>query len=162
MIGPRGRTRASGVGYWPTDNHCMGWGEGTTPLPFVLAQDCADAIVASLSAEGVIGKTFNLSGDVKMTAREYVAKLAEISGRPIQFHPQRMWAAQGLDLFKWLVKTAVRKPGNQFPSYRDLKTRALKPHFDCSPAKKLLGWEPCADIERFVETGIRVPIGEGG
>lgn len=162
VVGPRGRTRASGVGYWPTDNHCMGWGDGKNPVPFVLAQDVADAIVASLDADGVIGKAFNLAGDIRMSAREYVDQLAKISGRPIQFHPQKLPAAQGVDLFKWLVKAAVRKPGNQFPSYRDLTTRALKPTFDCSPAKKILGWKPCTDLEEFIELGIRVPVDEGG
>lgn len=162
VIGPRGRTRAAGAGYWATDNHCMGWGPGLTPVPFVLAGDVAAAIVRSLDVEVAIGKHFNLVGDVRMSAREYVDHLAEISGRPIEFHPQKLGLAQGLDLFKWLVKAAVKKPGNDFPSFRDLKTRALRPTFDTSLAKELLDWQPCADLEHFLEVGIRVPVSEGG
>ncbi|MFQ5506234.1 MAG: Gfo/Idh/MocA family oxidoreductase, partial [Planctomycetota bacterium] len=36
VIGSGGRTRHSGTGYWPRDNHCLGWSRGRNPLPFVL------------------------------------------------------------------------------------------------------------------------------
>ncbi len=158
VVGPRGDTRHSGLGYWPQDNHCLGWGAGQDPLPFVLAGDVADALLAAIDSDAANGKTYNLVGDVAMSARDFVAILASESQRQIHFHPQRLWLVQATDIFKWAVKIAIRKPENAFPSYRDLKTRALRAHFDCSLAKEALNWKPEADREHFVELAIRTPL----
>ena len=45
-------------------------------------------------------------------------------------------------------------------SYRDWQTRAHRARFDCSKAKRVLGWDPAADRGRVVEEGIRRPAAE--
>jgi predicted dehydrogenase/uncharacterized protein YbjT (DUF2867 family) len=154
VVGARGRPFHTGVGQWPRDTHCLGWGSGNVVIPFVLAGDVADAVVLALEAPRIEGSAFNLAGDVRMTAREYVAELRRATARPIAFHPTPLWQTQLSDLFKWGVKLAVRKPGNAFPSYRDLKTRALRAPLDCSGAKQQLGWRPEADRARFLARAI--------
>jgi nucleoside-diphosphate-sugar epimerase len=129
------------------------------PLPLVLPEDVADAFVAALDAPSIEGTSFNLVGDVRLTARDYVAELARATRRPLRFHPQGAALAQGIEIGKWLVKVAIRKPGNVFPSWRDLRTRSLEAPFDCSRAKRVLRWTPVADRARFVERGIVAAVG---
>jgi nucleoside-diphosphate-sugar epimerase len=154
VVGERGRPMHTGVGLWPRDTQCVGWGPGDTPVPFVLPEDVAAALLLSLDARGIEGTSFNLAGDVRLSAREYVAEMRRITGRPIQFHPTPLWLTQGIDLFKWFIKILIRKPANPFPSYRDLKTRAFAAELDCSRAKRVLGWRPVSDRAVFVERGI--------
>lgn len=155
VVGERGRPAHTGVGQWPKDTQCAGWGAGVTPIPFVLASDVADALILAISAPNIEGTSFNLAGDVRLTAREYVAQMQQISGRPMKFYPTPLWMTQTSDLFKWFIKLLIRKPENPFPSYRDLKTRAFFAPLDCDRAKRVLGWKPVADRARFIELGIR-------
>ncbi len=159
VVGARGRPFHSGVGQWPRDTHCLGWGAGTTPIPFVLAGDVADALARALDVAGIEGTSFNLAGDVRLTAREYVDELRIATGRPILFHPTPIALTQASDLFKWLVKAVIRKPENALPSLHDLRSRTLAAPFDCSRAKELLGWRPVADRRLFVDRAIRAVLG---
>lgn len=162
VIGEGGRTRHSGAGYWPNDCHCIGWGEGTHPLPFVLAEDVVSALIAGMEKKGIEGRVFNLAGKVSLTAQEYVQELERAGGRKIHFHPAALWKIQAIDILKYFVKLVIRRKNNRFPSYRDLKTRALKPRFDCKAARDLLDWA-CEDKRTvFIEKGIRIPIQEDG
>ncbi len=156
VVGAGGLIEHSGVGYWPCPTHCIAWGRGVThPLPFVLARDVAAAFVQALDTPGVEGKSFNLVGDVQLTAAEYVDLLRELSGRDIRLHRTSLLHLWATDLFKWLVKAIARKPGNVFPSYRDLASRSLAAPFDCTFTKRMLGWQPVADREEFVQLALR-------
>ena len=149
VVGRGGILTHSGVGFWASDTWALGWGGGENPLPFVLAEDVVSAMVLAGSAPGVDGTAFNLVGDQRPTAREFVRELSRRSHRRFHFYPQSMIKMQGIEIFKWLMKVAAKKPGNTFPSYRDLKSRSLATQFDCSAAKTKLGWRPAADSEHF-------------
>jgi predicted dehydrogenase/nucleoside-diphosphate-sugar epimerase len=157
VVGKRGRPFHTGVGQWRRDTHCLGWGSGNVGIPFVLAGDVADAMALALEAPGVEGAAFNLAGDVRMTAREYVTELRRATARPIVFHPTPLSWTHLSNLFKWGVKLAARKSNNAFPSYRDLATRAFRAPLDCSGAKQRLGWRPESDRARFLDRA----MGEG-
>jgi nucleoside-diphosphate-sugar epimerase/predicted dehydrogenase len=156
VVGKGGLAEHSGVGLWVRDNHCVGWGLGNHPLPFVLARDVASAIVASLDAEGAAGRSYNLAGDVRLTAREYVAELRGATGRDYHFHPSPTWWTQLVELGKWGIKVAVRRPGAVAPSYRDFRSRGFFARLDCEDAKQDLGWKPESDRAAFVREGIAV------
>ena len=51
----------SGLGFYNTEQHCIGWNDGRNPLPFVLVADVAKAILLACTAPGIEGKTYNLS-----------------------------------------------------------------------------------------------------
>lgn len=63
------------VGQFVDEQHCLGWAPGNAPLPFVLAEDVAEAIFLALRSEAALGRTYNLVGDVRLTAREYVEEV---------------------------------------------------------------------------------------
>ncbi len=154
----------SGVGYWPSDRCCIGWGMGNNPIPFVLVEDVAEATFLAMEAPGIEGRSYNLVGDVRPTAREYVGLLSERGRRRIEFYPRSLARLQALEILKWGVKIAARKPDNTFPSIRDLKSRSFEAQFDCSAAKRDLGWQPNADRQAFLRKAIDVhlrPIAPG-
>ncbi len=79
-----------------------------------------------------------------MTARAYIAELAEVLGRPLHFHPGYLWKMQTVELTKWLIK---RAGGDNvpLPSARDLRSRGLRARFDTSETQQALSWRPTAD-----------------
>ncbi|MBX3464413.1 MAG: NAD(P)H-binding protein, partial [Planctomycetes bacterium] len=150
VVAPDGTAEHSGLGLWVRDNHCVGWGRGRTPLPLVLADDCAAALVAALDAPAASGRDYNLAGDVRLSARDYVAALARATGRAYHFHPtllRWMWLQE---FGKYLVKLAARRP-RQWPAWRDLASRAFRTRLDCTDAKRDLGFAPEADRARFLQ-----------
>lgn len=140
----------SGLGFFNADQHVIGWNRGRNPLPFVLADDVAAAIVGALRAKRAVGRCYNLVGDVRPTAREYLAWLAEATSRPLRFHPKFPAALLVEEGAKWLLKRAGGRRSPP-PSRRDLLSRGLRAPFDCSDAKRDLDWVPLADPVRFRE-----------
>jgi predicted dehydrogenase/nucleoside-diphosphate-sugar epimerase len=140
----------SGLGFFNAEQHVIGWNGGRNPLPFVLVDDVAAAIVGALRAEQAVGRCYNLVGDVRPTAREYLAWLAEATGRPLRFHPKSPAVLLIEEAAKWLLKRAGGRR-SALPSRRDLLSRGLSAPFDCSDVKRDLGWVPVADPVRFRE-----------
>jgi predicted dehydrogenase/nucleoside-diphosphate-sugar epimerase len=148
----------SGLGLWVRDNHCVGWGLGENPLPLVTADDVAEALVRIALHEGddLHGKALNLCGRPSLSAREVVDQLRVATGRDLHFHPRPLWFSQILEIGKWVVKKAGRRPGTVFPSYRDLKARALVPAIPSRTAREVLGWSPVEDREGLLERTVRI------
>ncbi|MEC8653841.1 MAG: Gfo/Idh/MocA family oxidoreductase [Planctomycetota bacterium] len=139
----------SGVGLWVRDNHCVGWGLGKHPLPFVLASDCAQAFVAALDAPNAGGKAYNLAGDVALSARDYVEAMAARTGRDYHFHPTPLWWMWSQEFGKYVVKKLARKAGD-WPAYRDFASRSFTTQLDSGDAKMDLGFTPESDRGRFL------------
>jgi predicted dehydrogenase/nucleoside-diphosphate-sugar epimerase len=148
----------SGYGLWARDNHCVGWGLGEHPLPLVLVEDVADAIVAAALHEGhdLDGRALNLCARVPLSAREIVAELRRVTGRDLHFHPRSLARSQAMEIGKWLVKRVGGRPGLEFPSYRDLRARALFTVFQSDLAREVLGWRPVEEREAFLERAVRI------
>jgi hypothetical protein len=85
-----------------------------------------------------------------------VEELRRATGRALRFHPRPLWLSQAMEIGKWLVKKAGRRPGATFPSYRDLKSRALVPRFTSRTAREVLGWRPVEDRETVLEQTVRI------
>jgi len=158
VVGQKGTPMHSSLGMWVHDIHCMGWGRGNTPLPFVLVEDVVTAMLNALTIPNIEGQSFNLAGDVRLYAREYVELLRKYLGRDFRFHPQHLCKIQCIEVFKWFVKNIAGKRENPFPSYWDLKTRSLQTTLDCTKAKTILSWHPTDDFEDFVAKAIKVHI----
>ena len=145
----------SGLGFYNAEQHCIGWNNGSNPLPFVLAGDVATAVLGAIRAEGIEGRCYNLVGDVRPNARTYVAALAETLHRPLRYHPQWptwLWLE---DMGKWAIKRVTGRQAPK-PSRRDFLSRGMAATFDCSDAKRDLDWHPEADTDRFFARAVRV------
>jgi len=161
VVGRDGILTHSGVGQWSRDNVCAFWGMGHNALPFVLVDDVADAFVAMLERDGVVGKTLNLVGDVRLSARDYIRELNAISGRRIKSFPYPTRLCFASDALKYGIKWATGDREGLL-SYRDLANRSALSDFDCSAEKELLGWAPCRDPKDFVQKAIGWAFKEDG
>jgi nucleoside-diphosphate-sugar epimerase len=122
----------------------------------VLARDVASAMVLAKDAPGIEGKTFNLSSDIRPSAREIVNFIAERSRRNFQFVPRRMWAMGAANFGLNAAKKLLGKP--IYESFRDLKSCSMTADLDCSTAKQLLGWKPESDRAVFFREAIECHI----
>jgi nucleoside-diphosphate-sugar epimerase len=149
VVGRNGILEHSGIGLWTRDNVCAYWGQGNSELPLVLVEDTASALIAMMQKDGIEGNSFNLVGDVRLTAREYVAALRRFSQRDITAfaYPSRLMYLS--DAFKILIKK-IGRDKNTFLSYRDLANRSVSAKFDTSFEKSTLSWQPCRDNDYFI------------
>jgi nucleoside-diphosphate-sugar epimerase/predicted dehydrogenase len=146
-----------GVGMWSYDAVCQVWGQGHTPLPLVLVQDVASALVTALDTPGIEGESFNLVAESAITARDYLDALEQCTSVEFQKVPTPLWKFYLTDVSKWLVKRAIRHPDRRHPSYRDWESRTQRAHFDCSKARKILGWNPVSERDEMIRRGIEEP-----
>lgn len=145
-----------GVGEWPAPTHCVSWGRSIDhPLPFVLVGDVVSALLLALRREDLSGESFNLVGDVRPTAREYVQLLRNEMQRDIRLHRQSLTTWSLIEWFKWMVKAVARKPNNTRLTYHELAYRSSRSPFDCSQTQNTLGWAPVNDLDEFIRKGIR-------
>jgi predicted dehydrogenase/nucleoside-diphosphate-sugar epimerase len=143
-----------GLGLFNNEQHCVGWNQGRNPLPFVLVEDVADAILQAVRSEADLdGRRYNLVGDVRLSAREYLAALAQATGRPLRFYPSRPWLVWAQEMAKWAIKCAGGRV-TAIPSRRDILSRGLAAAFDCADAKRDLGWSPVADAAVFARLAL--------
>jgi predicted dehydrogenase/nucleoside-diphosphate-sugar epimerase len=148
----------SGLGMFNNDQHCLGWNDGRNALPFVLVEDTASAIVCAIKAGDVVnGRTDNIVGGVRLSARDYYAELVRASGRPLKFHSQSLWFQQGVEIFKWAVKRVGGRKVN-FPPMRDLASRGMRANFDTSETEAVLAWTPVKDRSVFVDRAIHAVV----
>lgn len=148
VVGAGASAFHSGLGAFNSERHCIGWNRGANPLPFVLARDVAKAVVASLTAPAALGRSYVIVGDVRPSAREYIAALAHASGRPLRYHPSPVMLLWAGEMLKWAIKR-IGGRNDAPPSLRDLRSRGLGARLDNAAAKTDLGWAPEADAERF-------------
>jgi nucleoside-diphosphate-sugar epimerase len=154
VLGSGGMLAHGALGHAASDTCILGWGEGNNPLPCVLVQDVAKALVLAKDAPDIEGKGFNLSGDIRPTAKEFVALLRERTLRNFRFYPRSLSQMAALEWIMWGIKTAARSPNNVRTSYADLQNLTMAADLDCSLAKQLLGWNPVADREVFLREAI--------
>lgn len=156
VIGDGGIPFHSGVGLFNQDVYCLGWNGGNNPLPFVLVDDVAEAIWLAVQAENVSGKSYNIVGDVHLTAREYIRELGKALARKLHYLPQSPLKMELIEAGKWIIKVSLQRRKVPFPAYRDLKSRGLMSRFDCSDIKRDLHWTPEQDRAEFIKKGIEV------
>jgi len=157
VIGPSGDPHHWGIGSWASPDTCRLWGDGTNPVPLVLADDVAEALIRCMDVEGINGEVFNLAADASITAREYLAAMSDALHTWIDVQPSSPLRFYAGDMMKWMVKTLIRHPERRFPSYRDWKSRTYRARYDCSKAKRILGWLPVSDKETLLAEGVRCP-----
>jgi predicted dehydrogenase/nucleoside-diphosphate-sugar epimerase len=147
----------SGLGLWARDNHCVGWGPGDHALPLVWVEDVAEALVRAAVHVGseLGGKALNLCTNPGLSAKQVVDELRTATGRDLHFHPRSLELSQLMEIGKWMVKRAGGRKV-EFPSYRDLKARALGPRFSSNLAREVLDWKPVEEREAFLDACVRI------
>ena len=160
VIGQGGSPLHWGLGMWSWNSVCQVWGKGRNPLPLVLVEDVAQALVIAMDRPGIEGESFNLVANSGLSALDYLEALDECTGSKFQRILTPPWKFYLADVLKWMVKRAIRHPDRRKPSYRDWESRTQRAHYDCSKARKLLSWNPIDLQAEIVRRGIHVPAQE--
>jgi nucleoside-diphosphate-sugar epimerase/predicted dehydrogenase len=158
VLGKGASPRHWGVAAWPYSSIARLYGQGNNPLPIVLVEDVADAMVKAIDVPGIEGESFNLTSNPCMTANEYLDELeqhAKIKLRRVSTSPSRLY---GEAMAKWAIKSlATRAPR---PSYSDWRGRTFASTFDPTKSKERLGWSPESSREVLIRRGIHIPVDE--
>ncbi|MDM3870609.1 NAD-dependent epimerase/dehydratase family protein [Porticoccus sp. W117] len=161
VIGEGGAITHLGVANWFGLGVCRYWGKGENLLPFVLVDDVANAIAATLHAEGVVGKSYNLSAEPSLSARDYVQQVEVMLKSRIDAKSSRAWLLYTQDMIRWAVKRLVGHPdGERTPSLHDWQCRGQYAHFDTSNARQDLNWQPESRREELIRKGIEEPLSQ--
>lgn len=155
VVGPGASPFHGGLGFFNNDQYCVGWNDGRNALPWVLVTDCATAIIGAMTSDQAVGRAYNLVGDVRPSAREYLADVAQVTGRPLKFVPSSPVALWLAEMGKWLVKRVTGRRV-QRPYLRDIRSRGIAAAFDCSQAKRDLNWAPVADAQVFRKAAVMI------
>jgi predicted dehydrogenase/nucleoside-diphosphate-sugar epimerase len=160
VIGRGGSPFHWGIGMWSWNAVCQIWGRGRNPLPLVLVEDVAQALIAAMKTPQIEGESFNLVADTDLTAFDYLKALEDHAGVSFQKYPTPPWKFYAADLVKWIVKQMVRHPDQRKPSYRDWETRTQQARYDCTKARTVLNWNPICDRSEIIRRGIHLPASE--
>jgi nucleoside-diphosphate-sugar epimerase/predicted dehydrogenase len=160
VLGSGGNPYHWGIAAWNYTSVCNLWGNGENPLPIVLVDDVADAIVRAMTQPNIDGQTYNLASHASISANQYIDAIehqAHVKIRRVPLSAQRMFT---MSLLKWGIKKVGRDRLAAFPSYADCAGRSLAAQFDCSKAERELGWSPVTDRAVLIEEGIHRPVKE--
>jgi predicted dehydrogenase/nucleoside-diphosphate-sugar epimerase len=160
VIGRGGSPFHWGIGMWSWNAVCQIWGPGRNPLPFVLVEDVARALISALHAEGINGESFNLIADSQLSALDYLKALEQCTAAEFQKLPTAPWKFYLVDVLKSVIKRALRHRDRRWPSYRDWETRTQRARYDCSKARRVLSWKPVTDERELIRNGIERPAVE--
>jgi nucleoside-diphosphate-sugar epimerase len=166
VIGTGGSIHPAGVGAWLSTTLCRPWGGGGQRLPFVLVDDCADAMVRASQLDGLAGESFNLVGGAPMTGNEYLDALERAAGIAIRRAPLPPWWLYLRSIAKWSVLKMLGKASGHAPTRRYFEGLVRRASFSTQHARQRLGWSPNADVPVLIEQGIRAaalaqPAGAG-
>lgn len=157
VLGAGGNPLHWGVANWPFNSVARLWGDGNSPLPIVLVNDCVDAMVRANEVPAIEGDSFNLVGEPCLTAQEYLDELERASGLRLLRVPTSSLRYFVEDVGKYVIKTAGRDPGRKLPSFANWDGRTCAARFDSAHARERLAWQPTRDRARIVREGITVP-----
>ncbi|MDJ0658300.1 MAG: NAD-dependent epimerase/dehydratase family protein [Crocosphaera sp.] len=149
-----------GIAAWPYNSVCYPWGDGTNPLPIVLVDDVADAMVKAMKIPNIDGQSYNLASSPCITANDYLDEFEQESG--LKFRRVRIpnWRYYLEAVLKWGIKRVGGDTDAAFPRYAELDGRSLAAMFDCSKAKRELDWSPVEDRTILLDKCVRLPVSE--
>jgi nucleoside-diphosphate-sugar epimerase/predicted dehydrogenase len=160
VLGTGGNPYHWGIAAWNYTSVCNLWGDGKNPLPIVLVDDVADALVRGIETPGIEGNSYNLASQPYISANDYLdefEKIAKVKIKRVPLHPRTMYLTA---LAKWGMKKVGRDRQAAFPSYADCAGRSLAAYFDCSKAMRELGWQPIQERDVLISEGIHTPVKE--
>ena len=155
VVGNGGPLQHWGIGRWHGSGAVRLWGAGDNPLPFVLIEDVSDALIRMGKSALADGQSFNLVGDVQMSARAYFNAIHARLGARLRVSSGNLMAMWAADAVKAALKTyALKRPDVVRASLADWRSRAHYARFDNAAPKALLGWAPVAEREAFLRQAV--------
>ncbi|MEO7963703.1 MAG: NAD-dependent epimerase/dehydratase family protein, partial [Gemmatimonadaceae bacterium] len=139
------------VGSFKGNRYTM-FGDGEVPLQLTYVGNVVDALWRSAVSADAPGQILTIIDDDIPTQREFVQRLAALSGRPLSVKtiPRPVAWLIGLG-----VETAAGVLRQKPPTTRQLLLgKTTKLAFDCSRAKRVLGWTPTVSWEEGLRRAV--------
>lgn len=149
-----------GVGMFVSDTKVRLWGAARHPLPFVLVEDVARALVLALDKPGIEGQVFLVTDEPLLSGRDYVEAVSAACGVRLRARPTPIWGFFLEDAAKQLAKQLIGHPARRRPSYRDWASRAHRARYDSTKTREVLGWRPAGTREALIERGVVAAVRE--
>ncbi|MAU51534.1 MAG: oxidoreductase [Roseovarius sp.] len=155
VVGRGGPLQHWGIGRWHGAGAVRLWGAGDNPLPFVLIGDVSDALIRMGESRAAEGHSFNLVGDVQLSARAYFEAIHRRLGARIRVRSGNLVAMWAADALKTALKRhALGRRDAACASLADWRSRAHYARFDNAAPKLALGWQPEAEREAFLRQAV--------
>ena len=121
-------------------NRYVVMGDGRVPLQLTYVENTVEALWLAATRPEAAGGTFTIIDDDPPTQREFVARLGELTERPLTVRAIPRPVVWGIGLGVEALSAALRrKPPT---TRRLLRGKTVKLAFDTSRAKEVLGWTP--------------------
>ncbi|RRH69059.1 NAD-dependent epimerase/dehydratase family protein [Falsigemmobacter faecalis] len=158
VLGHGGPLQHWGIGRWHGPGAVRLWGSGRNTLPFVLADDVSDGMIAMMDQPGIEGESFNLIGPPMLTGRDYFDEIHRRLGARIRVttsDPNLLWAADQLK--QGLKRYVLRHKDVTGITRADWKSRCHLSRFDNEKPRRVLSWAPESSREAFLAKSINEP-----
>ena len=155
VVGKGGPLQHWGVARWHGSGTARLWGNGQNILPFVLADDVSDALIALMDCPEALGESFNLIGEPMLTGRDYFDAIHQRLGARLNVSSSNLTLLWATDQLKQLLKEQVlrrRDAGGMILA--DWKSRGHLSRFDNGKARRMLKWAPEANRDNFLRRAI--------
>jgi nucleoside-diphosphate-sugar epimerase/predicted dehydrogenase len=127
-------------------------GDGRVPLQLTYVENTVDALWLAATRPGAAGGTFTIIDDDLPTQREFVARLAGLTRRPLRVAAIPRPVVWGIGLG---VEALARALGRKPPTTRRLlRGKTVKLRFDTARAKEVLGWRPEVGWEEGLQRAV--------
>ena len=155
VVGGDGPLQHWGIGRWHGAGAVKLWGKGRNILPFVLADDLSQGLIAMMETEAALGQSFNLTGEPMLTGRDYFDAIHARLGARLRVRSGNLIAMWMADAVKYgLKRHALGRKAALRASLADWRSRGHFARFDNSLPKQVLGWSPEADREAFLDRAL--------
>lgn len=155
VVGPGGPLQHWGIGRWHGAGAVCIWGNGKNPLPFVLNEDVAAALILMAEVEGIEGQSFNLVGTQRLSAQDWFDAIADQTGTRIAVTQGNLTQFWMMDWVKYTLKRSVLgRKGLSRPLLVDWRSRAHLSAFSDHKARTMLGWAPVEDRQTFLSKAL--------
>ncbi len=155
VVGEGGPLQHWGIGHWYGAGAVKLWGNGRNILPFVLADDTSDGLIAMMERPEAVDESFNLIGTPLISGLDYFDAIHQRLGAKLRVSTSNLTALWAVDQIKTaLKKYALRRKDAAGPVLADWKSRGHLSPFDNSKTRRLLGWAPEANRDAFLRRAI--------
>lgn len=134
-------------------NRVILFGDGGVALPLTLIDNAVDALICAATAPAAAGEIFNIVDDEALSQLEYLELLRDCTGgvpRVLRL-PLSAYYALGL-----LAEVAAFATGKEPETTRyRISSRLARVRWDCSKAKRVLGWHPRVPLRAGLASAFR-------
>ncbi len=129
-------------------------GDGHSLLNNTYVGNLVDAIFLALDRDDLIGEVFNITDGKLVTKRQFIGRIAELSGLPVPTKAVPLAVAKGLAKVLESIWKAFDAQEAPILSGARIKFLGLNLDYSIEKARRVLGYQPRVDFEKGISNAI--------